>query len=72
MLCLLGTGEELPCLCSLDSCLLQSHEGVPHSAVTEGKNKVNWKCQLVFSFAAEPFKSLETAACAGFIWATIN
>lgn len=40
-------------------------------AVTEGKNKVNWKCQLVFCFAAELFKPLEIAY-AGFIWVTIE
>lgn len=42
--------------------------------MTEGKNKVNWKCQPMFSFAAAPFKPLEmqVAARAGLIWVTIN
>lgn len=41
---------------------------------TEGKDKIDWKCQLVLTFAAEPFKLLEMqiAACAGFICATIG
>lgn len=41
---------------------------------TEGKDKIDWKCQLVLTFAAEPFKLLEMqiAACAGFIHATIG
>lgn len=36
----------------------------------EGKNQVNWKCQLVGPFAAELFRALEmqTAACAGSTW----
>lgn len=40
--------------------------------VTGGKSKVNWKGQLVLSSVAEPFKSLELAARAGFIRVTIN
>lgn len=42
--------------------------------VTEGKNKVNWECQLVFPFAAELSGPLEmqVAACADFIWVTTD
>lgn len=41
---------------------------------TEGKDKIDWKCQPVLTFAAELFKLLEMqiAACAGFIHATIG
>lgn len=39
---------------------------------TGGKDKVNWKGQLVLSSVAEPFKSLELAASASFIWVTMN
>lgn len=73
----MGVGEVLRCgpgglsvlLCPMVplGCAMQC-------SVTEGKDKVDWKCRPVLSFAAEPFKVLEIqiAACAGFICATID